>query len=184
MSTRLRAAEEKWGRSTKAAFDKYWSQSFRRTQTYDDWAKGIADFLGISVSTVKKSLAAQNFRAAQKNAGAFRTQALKSIGEAVRTHAWSKGMKEAFGGRAAGVASTTTRRRRRKSTSASSTTKPKKPKKPKAKSTKTKSTKKKGKGGKKTVYPTKAAAKSAATKGRYPYKVKGGYSLSKKQKKK
>jgi len=37
---------------------------------------------------------------------------------------------------------------------------------------------------KKKVYKTKAAAKSAATKGRYPYKVKGGWSLSKKATKK
>ena len=169
MSAKLRAAEQKWARNTKARFKKFWPTSFRSGQTYDSWAKGIADFLGISPATVKKSLPAANFRAAQRNAGAYLQQALRNIDAAARTGAWSKGLKAAFGASAsAGVARPRKRRKKRKTTGKKKTTKKKG---------------KKKKGGSKKVYSTKSAAKSAATKGRYPYKVKGGWSLSKKQKK-
>lgn len=158
----LRISERKWFNKTVAAFKHNWLANFRSARSADNFVRGIAGATGLPASTIRKSLPFKNFRAAQRDGKSYLALALKNIRVAFKAGTWRKNYLRAFGG--VGAAAARPKRKKRK-------TKKKK-----------KATKKKG--GKKKIYGTKSAAKSAATKGRYPYKVKGGWSLSKKAKKK
>jgi len=157
----LLVSERKWFNKTIAAYQHHWLANFRSARTTDSFVRGIARATGLPASTIRKSLPFKNFRAAQRDGKSYLAIALKNIRAAFKAGTWRKNYLRAFGG--AGAAARPKRKKRK--------TKKKK-----------KATKKKG--GKKKIYGTKSAAKKAASKGRYPYKVKGGWSLSKKAKKK
>ncbi len=162
----LRLSERKWFNKTVAAFQHHWLANFRSARTADNFVRGIARATGLPASTIRKSLPFKNFRAAQRDGKSYLALALKNVRSAFKAGTWRKNYLRAFGG-AAGAGAARPKR-----------------KKGKTKKTKKAPKKKKGKTSRKKKYPTKSAAKSAATKGRYPYKVKGGWSLSKKAKKK
>lgn len=159
----LRISERKWFNKTIAAYQHHWLANFRSARSADNFVRGVARATGLPASTIRKSLPFKNFRAAQRDGKSYLALALKNIRAAFKAGTWRKNYLRAFGGTGA-VAAARPKRKKRK-------TKKKK-----------KATKKKG--GKKKIYGTKSAAKKAATKGRYPYKVKGGWSLSKKKKSK
>jgi|GEM_PF-3131789 len=189
----LHVFEKKWYDKTTAALRANWVKNFRSAKSFDKFVAGIARTTGLSPATIRSSLPAKNFKAAQSNASQYLQVMLRNLASAYKAKSWSQGYKAAFGGGSGVVPRIRPRKRKSSGTKKTTATKPKKKKTTKKRTTKKttttkpkkkKATKKKStsKSSNRKTYGTKSEAKSARTKGRSVYKVKGGYRLSKKKK--
>lgn len=96
MNKTLKTHQDKWYSKTTRALKAVWASSFGSKKSYNAWVEGIANATGLSKRTIRKSLPAKNYRAAQRNKKKYLNIMLKNIRSAKRSNSWAKNFKAAF----------------------------------------------------------------------------------------
>jgi hypothetical protein len=91
--------EEKWYTKASAAADK-WATMVKKTETYENYKKGVAGVAGRDVRAIKeeKGWAAYNYREFARKADEFKDKFAKGIEDAYKEKKWSTRWVEAFFG--------------------------------------------------------------------------------------